>query len=183
MSNLVNHFDLNTKLATLTAKAKFKAKQAKIMKLETYELSYFLGKFFLVTILLRICLFSYKHLVRYSLKKTRAIIYYVINWKSKRLYSSILSPQNTVFLLSINLFRYKLEIKFDKDSLFVEQSKYATKIVYACVVFDLDTSSNNFKLNNFLFGVTNIINSSHKGKWVCTGYGIAFDRSRFMQFL
>ena len=72
MSNFVNHFDLNTKLATLKTKAKFKAKQAKIMKLETYELSYFLGKFFLVTILLRICLFSYKHLERYSLKKNKS---------------------------------------------------------------------------------------------------------------
>ena len=41
VSNLVNDSDLNTKLATLATKAELKAKQDKIVKLQTHELSYF----------------------------------------------------------------------------------------------------------------------------------------------
>ena len=41
VSNLVNDSDLNTKPATLATKAELKAKQDKIVKLQTHELSYF----------------------------------------------------------------------------------------------------------------------------------------------
>ena len=39
---------------------------------------------------------------------------YFISWKSKGLYSSILFPSYTHLLHSINLFGYKMGIKFDE---------------------------------------------------------------------
>ena len=54
ISNLIKNSDLNTKLATLATKAELKAKQDKIVKLQTRDLSYFLGKIFLVMIVFKI---------------------------------------------------------------------------------------------------------------------------------
>ena len=62
--------------------------------------------------------------------------------------------------------RYKLRIKFEKDPLAVEQNNYATKIVNAYIVCELDTwpktPLNNFKLKNCLFGATNTVKNSDK---------------------
>ena len=44
ISDLVKNFDLNTELATFATKAELKAEQDKMMKLQTYELSYFFDK-------------------------------------------------------------------------------------------------------------------------------------------
>ena len=44
----------------------------------------------------------------------------------------------TAFLHSIKRSGYKVGIKFDKDPLAVEQNNYATKIVNAYIVYDLD---------------------------------------------
>ena len=44
ISNLMKNFDLNIKLATLETKAELKAEQHKIVKLQTRDLRYFLGK-------------------------------------------------------------------------------------------------------------------------------------------
>ena len=46
ISNLVKNSDLSTRLGTLAAKAELKAEKDKIVKLQTFDLSYFLGKFF-----------------------------------------------------------------------------------------------------------------------------------------
>ena len=51
-------------------------------------------------------------------------------------------------------------MKFDKDPLAVEQNSYnATKIMNACVIYDLDAwpnnPLNNLKLKYSLFGATN----------------------------
>ena len=46
ISNLVKNSDLNTNLSTLATKAELKAEQDKIVKLQTHDLSYFLGKNF-----------------------------------------------------------------------------------------------------------------------------------------
>ena len=54
ISNLIKNSDLNTKLATLATKAELQAKQNKIVKLQTRDLSYFLGKIFLVMIIFKI---------------------------------------------------------------------------------------------------------------------------------
>ena len=65
---------------------------------------------------------------------------------------------------------YRMETKFDKDPLAVEQSNYATKIVNAYIVYDLDDrpkiSCNSFKLKKCLFGATSIVKNSDKEKWV-----------------
>ena len=49
----------------------------------------------------------------------------------------------------------------DKDHLAVEQNNYATKIINAYIVYDLGAwpriALNNFKLKNWLFGPTKII--------------------------
>ena len=45
ISDLVKDSDLNAKTATLATKAKLKSRQDKIVKLQTYDLSYFLGNY------------------------------------------------------------------------------------------------------------------------------------------
>ena len=66
---------------------------------------------------------------------------YVISWKSKGVYSSILSPQHTTFLHSIKHCEYQIANTY--------------------IVYDLDTCSNNplrnFALTNCLFGATSIV--------------------------
>ena len=46
ISNLVKNSDFITKLSTLATKAELKAEQDKIVKLQTFDLSYFLSKTF-----------------------------------------------------------------------------------------------------------------------------------------
>ena len=70
-------------------------------------------------------------------------------------------------------------IKFDKDALAVEQNNYATKIVNAYIIYDVDAwprnPTNNFKFKNCVFGAASIVKNINKEKWVYSGYGIAFD--------
>ena len=77
-------------------------------------------------------------------------------------------------------------IKFNKDPLTVEQNNYTTRIVNAFIVYNLDALPrnplNNFKLKNSLFGVTNIVKSSDKEKWLYSGYGMAFDEASSWNF-
>ena len=72
-----------------------------------------------------------------ELKKDK-VIDYVFSWKSKGVYNPKLKPLYTTFLHSVKLFGYKMGIKFDKDSLAVEQSNYLTKIVNVYIFCDLD---------------------------------------------
>ena len=79
ISNRAETSKLNSKLATIATKAEIKKKQDEIGKLQTsYDLCYFLGKRFLVKtmMVLKICLFISKHLVRYSYRKTKEFICY-----------------------------------------------------------------------------------------------------------
>ena len=46
IAGFINNADLNKKVATLATKAELKADQDKIVKLETNDLNYFLGKNF-----------------------------------------------------------------------------------------------------------------------------------------
>ena len=52
-----------------------------------------------------------------------------------------------------------------------------SKIVDAYIVYDLDDCPKNhlknFKFENYLFGATDIVKNSHKGKWVYSDYGTA----------
>ena len=60
------------------------------------------------------------------------------------------------------------------------------KIVNVYIVYDLDAWSrnhtNNSKLKNCLFGVTNIVKYSDKEKYVYSGYGITFDSADSWSF-
>ena len=43
-------------------------------------------------------------------------------------------------------------------------------------------STNNFKLKNFIFGVTSTTKNSDKQKWMCSDYGITFDSAGSWKF-
>ena len=73
---------------------------------------------------------------------------YVIGWKWKGVYTSKLIPLYTVILCNIKDFGHKIGIQFNNSVLIVEQSNYATKIVNAYIVYDLDNWSRN-PLSNF----------------------------------
>ena len=74
---------------------------------------------------------------------------------------------------------YRLGIKFDEDTLAVEQKNYLTRILNVYIVYELYTwprnSTNNFKFKNYLFGATNIVKNGDKEKYVYSGYEITFD--------
>ena len=61
-------------------------------------------------------------------------------------------------------------IRFDKDTLAVEQDNYLTKVVNVYIVYDLDdwptNPTKNFKFKNYLYGATSIVKSSDK-KSIC----------------
>ena len=62
-----------------------------------------------------------------QLKKDKGIDYVII-WKSKGVYSSNIFTQDIVFFHNINLLRYKIGRKFNKDPLVVEKNNYTSKL-------------------------------------------------------
>ena len=74
ISRFINNFDLDNKIKKLAARTKLKAEQDKIFKLERHDLSYILGKDFLVMIVLKIRLFNNQRL-----KKDEGTDY-VLSW-------------------------------------------------------------------------------------------------------
>ena len=92
-----------------------------------------------------------------------------------KVYTSKLKPLCTDFLHSIKRSTDRTGIKFDKDSLAVEQSNNLTKIVNVCIVCDLDAwpknTTNKFKFKTCLFGATNVAKHSDTEKYVFKGYG------------
>ena len=93
---------------------------------------------------------------------------------------------NTVFLHSIKRPEYRIGIKFDKDSLAVEQKNYLTKIVNVYIIYDLQSwprnPADNFKFKNCLFGATNVVKNSDKENYIYNGYGITFDSADSWSF-
>ena len=91
---------------------------------------------------------------------------YILSWTSKGVYNSKLKPLYTAFLHSIKLSEYRIGLKFEKDTLAVEQNNYLRKILNVYVVYDLDawprSPTNNVKFKNCLFGSTNIVKKSDK---------------------
>ena len=61
----------------LATKTELKADQDKIVKLGTYDWSYYLCKMFLLMKVLKIYLIINQHLVRYRYKMTRALIIFL----------------------------------------------------------------------------------------------------------
>ena len=62
----------------------------------------------------------------------------------------------------------------------MEQNNYATKIVNAYIIYDLDywpkIPPRSFTLKNRLFGAINIVKDGDKENYVYGTYGIAFNR-------
>ena len=67
---------------------------------------------------------------------------------------------------SIKLFENKTGIASDEDPLVVGQNNYATKIVSAYIVFELNgwlkVPLNNFKLKKCLFCAINVVRNTNK---------------------
>ena len=169
---------IKLKVATLATRAELKAEQDKIVKLQTHDLSYFLGK---------TCfdnddienMFLYQPTFNTLESTTDKGIDYVIDWKSQVLFESKLLPLTGAFLPNMKYSGYKIGTEFNNTQLVVEQSNYATKTVNAYFVYDLEDwpkiPLRTFKLKNCMLGATNIVKNSFKGKYVYSGYGIAFD--------
>ena len=68
-----------------------------------------------------------------ELKKGKGIDY-VLSWKSKGVYNPKHKPINIAFLHRIKLSEYTMRIKFDKDTLAVEQNSYLSKIANFLIV-------------------------------------------------
>ena len=62
---------------------------------------------------------------------------------------------------NVKQFAYKIGIQFNSTPLVIVENNFATKIVNAYFVYELDTrpniSLNSFKIENCLFGATNIV--------------------------
>ena len=105
---------------------------------------------------------------------------YVLSWKSKGVYNDKLKILFTAFFHSTKVSGYKMEIKFDKNSLDIYQTYYFTKIenVYindALEMLQIAYDFRNFTIKNCLFSPTITMKNSDNGKWVYSGYAIAFD--------
>ena len=96
----------------------------------------FLVKFFLVKIVFRMIIYQ-PTFNTFELNKDKGTDY-VLNWKSKGAYTSKLKPMYTAFLHNIKLSGYRMGTKFDKDLLAVAENNYATIIVNAYIVYNLD---------------------------------------------
>ena len=190
-ADLVNKTDFNNKLTSFNRritsnKTKHLEVQKKLNSLIRKDYNFFVG---------RICFtsnggsqntFVYQPtLDALELKKDK-VTDYVLSWKSKGVYNSKHNPLYTAFLHSIKLSEYRIGVKFDKDPLAVEQNNYLTKILNVYILNDLDAwprnPTNNFKFKNCLFGATNIVKNSDKGKYVYSGYVITFDSAGSWSF-
>ena len=136
ISNLVNFFDLNTKLVTLATKADLKAEQDKILKLKAFDSSCFHGKNCF-------CNDDFQKMFVYQpkfntleLKKDKGT-HYVIGWKSKILFESKLLSLHGAFSSNIKHFGCKIGIRFNNTHLVVEQNNYRSKTVSAYIGCDL----------------------------------------------
>ena len=180
-----NGSDLKKKIETLAKKEELKAEQDELVKVEKYDLSYFLSKKLLDIGGFPKMFVYQEHLVRYSYKKTKTLI--MLSIGNQKYCMLLLFHQNIFFsCIAQKLFGYKIEIKFKRDSLFVEHNKYASKIANANNVSELQTwpknSLENFIFKNCLLSATNNVKNNHKGKWVYSSDGIPFDEMNLWTF-
>ena len=127
------------------------------MKLQTYDLSYVLGKTLFGDDVSQNMFTYWPRFNKLELKEDKGTDY-ILNWKSKGVYTSKLRPLYIALLHGIRSSGYKIGIKCNKDPLATEQKNYATKIVNAYIVYELDTwPITNFKFKNCLFGATNTV--------------------------
>ena len=109
-----------------------------------------------------------------------------IGWKSKGIYNSALKHLRRGFLPQLRYNTGKICVNLDRSPLVLKQNNYSKKIVNAYIVYDLNdwpkVPLRNFTLKNCLLDATSIIKNSDKEKYVCSGYGIAFDRKGSWSF-
>ena len=82
-----------------------------------------------------------------------------------------INVRHYMLLSYVKFSRYKMDMKFDKDSLAVEQKNTWSK-----------NPTYSFKFRNWLFGATNIVKNSGKEKYVYSGYGITFSSTDWWSF-
>ena len=92
---------------------------------------------------------------------------YIISWHSKGICHSKLIAFYGAFLPNVKYFRNKIRIQCNSTPLVIEKNNYTTKIVNDYIVYDLD---------NWLFGLTNIVKDNDKETHVYGEYGIGFER-------
>ena len=139
---LKNNSNLDKKIEKLAAKAELKAQQNRIVKLQAIFQVSWKGNIFLVIMVFKMCLFITQYLIL-QLQKDKGIGC-VIRWKSKGAYSCILYLRHTAFFYRIKRFRYKIRIKFYKDTSVVEQNNFTTNIVNADMSYDFESSLKNY---------------------------------------
>ena len=137
MNEKIKALATKEEINTLATKAELKAEQDKIVKLETHDLSYFVGENFFRGDGFQ-NMFVYQ-LTFFTLElKVNKNTEYVVGWKSKGLYKSNLFPLYCALLPNIKYLMPKIAIQSNNTSLVVEQSNYATKIINAYIVYNLD---------------------------------------------
>ena len=108
LDTILKHVNLPTNSDINPALQHAKKNKEKTEKLQTFDLRYFLGEYFLVMMVFKICLFINQHLM-FELKEDKDIEY-VVGWKSKWVSASKLTSLYTVLLNNIKLFGYKIRI-------------------------------------------------------------------------
>ena len=87
----------------------------------------------------------------------------------------------TASLCNIKFSGYRIEIKFDKGPLAVEQNDYLIKVVNVYIVYDLDAwprnPGNNFKFKNCLFWTTSVVKNSDKKSMFVVANGFSATES------
>ena len=154
ISGFINKSD--SKIKQLATKAELKAEQDKIVKLETYELSHFLGKNLYGNGGSQNMSVYQPTIITLELKVNKSTEY-AIGWKSKGLHKSKLLPFYGTFLPNIKYFGHKTVIQFDNTTLALEQNNYAIKTVNAYIVYYLDNLPQILSKNctlHCLFGAT-----------------------------
>ena len=97
------------------------------MKLQKHDLSYFLDKTF-VGVDGSQNMFAYQPTFNTIVLKDKGTNY-ILNWKSKGIYSFELKLLHAAFLHSMKHSGCRMGIKIDKEPLAVEQNNYVTKII------------------------------------------------------
>ena len=156
--NLVSKTDFDNKLISFNRKitsneTKYLEVLKKLYSLTTKNQNFFLGKMYFTS-----NDGSQRTLHTLELKKDKDTDY-ILSWKSKGVSNSKFKSLSTAFLHSIKISEYRFGIKFDKDTLAVEQNNYLSKTVNVYIAYNLDAwprnPINNFKFKTCLFAATN----------------------------
>ena len=138
----VNKTDFDNKLKSFNKripsdKAKHLEVQEKLNSLTTKDYNFSLDRIYFTSNDGSQNTFIYQPTVDFRVKKDKRSDC-ILSWKSKGGFNSKLKPLYNIFVNSIKLSEYRVEIKFNKDPLAIKHNNYLTKIVNFCIVYDLD---------------------------------------------